>query len=113
MWHLITAIVRPHQLDAVKNALREAGATGLTVGEARGYGRQGGHAETYRGAEYEVDFLPKIKVEVLVDTFDAERVAGALSAAARTGDIGDGKVWITAIDQATRIRTGELGPDAV
>ena len=113
MLHLVTAIVKPHMLEAVKDALRAAGVAGLTVSEVKGFGRQGGHTETYRGAEYKIDFVPKVKVEVLVDTGDAEKVAEVIAAAARTGKIGDGKIWVMAVDQAVRIRTGEMGIDAV
>jgi nitrogen regulatory protein P-II 1 len=113
MLHLITAIVKPHRLEEVKDSLREAGVTGLTVTEVRGYGRQGGHDETYRGSEYHIDFLPKVKVEVLIATEDVDRVTKVLADAARTGQIGDGKVWVVAVDRAMRIRTGEMDVDAV
>ena len=113
MLHLVTAIVKPHMLEAVKDALRAAGVAGLTVSEVKGFGRQGGHTETYRGAEYKIDFVPKVKIEVLVDTGDAEKVAEVIAGAARTGKIGDGKIWVMAVDQAVRIRTGEMGTDAV
>jgi nitrogen regulatory protein P-II 1 len=113
MLHLVTAIVKPHMLEAVKDALRAAGVAGLTVSEVKGFGRQGGHTETYRGAEYKIDFVPKVKIEVLVDSGDAEKVAEVIAGAARTGKIGDGKIWLTSIDQAVRIRTGEMGTDAV
>ncbi|MFN0091845.1 MAG: P-II family nitrogen regulator [Acidimicrobiales bacterium] len=113
MVHLVTAIIKPHMLEGVKDALRDAGVAGMTVSEVRGFGRQGGHTETYRGAEYTVDFLPKIKVEVLTGSSDAEKVAETIRLAARTGKIGDGKIWITPVDRAMRIRTGELGSDAV
>jgi nitrogen regulatory protein P-II 1 len=110
---LITAIVKPHKLDDVKEALRAAGVNGMTVTEARGFGRQGGHTETYRGAEYSIDFVPKVKVEVLCATDTADAVVDALVAAARTEKIGDGKVWVTAADRVVRIRTGELDTDAI
>ncbi|MFP5322566.1 MAG: P-II family nitrogen regulator [Acidimicrobiia bacterium] len=110
---LVTAIVKPHVLDQVRSALVGAGITGMTVTEVRGFGRQSGHTETYRGAEYTVDFLPKLKLEVVVDLFDAEHVAEVIVAAARTGQIGDGKVWITDVDRTVRIRTGERGTDAL
>ena len=113
MLHLVTAIIKPHQLDEVKEALRGAGILGMTVTEVRGFGRQGGHSETYRGAEYKIDFIPKVKIEVLAGTEDAERVAGLIAESARTGQIGDGKVWVTAVDRAIRIRTGEMGDDAL
>ena len=110
---LITAIVKPFKLDDVKAALEAAGVTGLTVSEAQGFGRQGGHTEVYRGAEYRVDFVPKVRVEVVVADEDADRVVRALVDAARTGRIGDGKVWTTPVDDLIRIRTDERGPDAL
>jgi nitrogen regulatory protein P-II 1 len=110
---LITAIVKPFKLDDVKEALKAAGVQGMTVTEVQGFGRQSGHTEVYRGAEYTVDFVPKVKVEVVVDVGDAERVAGVIADAARTGKIGDGKVWITGVDRVLRIRTGELDTDAI
>lgn len=113
MLHLVTAIVKPHRVEEVKDALRAAGATGMTITEVRGYGRQGGHKETYRGSEYNIDFVPKVKIEVLVQTDDAERVTKLIADAARTGSIGDGKIWVSSIDRAIRIRTGELDADAV
>ena len=111
--HLVTAIVKPHMLEAVKDALRAAGVAGLTVTEVKGFGRQGGHTETYRGAEYKIDFVPKVKIEVLSDSGQAEKVAEVIAGAARTGKIGDGKIWVAPIDMVVRIRTGEMGPDAV
>lgn len=113
MLHVVTAVVKPHMLEAVKDALREAGVQGLTVTEVKGFGRQGGHTETYRGAEYQVDFVPKVKVEVLCETGEAEKIAEIIANAARTGKIGDGKIWIGAVDRAVRIRTGEQGTDAL
>jgi nitrogen regulatory protein P-II 1 len=113
MLQLITAIIKPHVVDDVREALQGIGVQGMTVSEVKGFGRQGGHTETYRGAEYKVDFVPKVKVEVLVAAADAENVADTLVAAAQTGKIGDGKVWLTAIDRVQRIRTGEQGTDAV
>jgi nitrogen regulatory protein P-II 1 len=113
MTQLVTAIIKPHRLDAVKEALQSAGHLGMTVTEVRGFGRQGGHTETYRGAEYSIDFLPKLKLEVLIDAADAESVVAMVSDAARTGQIGDGKIWVTTVDAATRIRTGEKGADAI
>ena len=113
MLHLVTAIVKPHMLDAVKDALRESGVSGLTVTEVKGFGRQGGHTETYRGAEYKIDFVPKVKIEVLCDSGEAEKIAEVIAGSARTGKIGDGKIWIAVVDRAVRIRTGEMGLDAV
>jgi nitrogen regulatory protein P-II 1 len=110
---LVTAIVKPFKIDDVKAALTEIGVQGMTVSEVRGFGRQRGHTEVYRGAEYTVDFVPKVRVEVLVDDAEAERVSEAITNAARTGKIGDGKVWIVPLDGVTRIRTGEMGHDAV
>ncbi len=110
---LITAIVKPFKLEDVKEALKGAGVQGMTVTEVQGFGRQSGHTEVYRGAEYTVDFVPKVRVELVVDVADAERVAGLIVDAARTGKIGDGKVWITEVDRLVRIRTGELNDDAL
>jgi nitrogen regulatory protein P-II 1 len=110
---LVTAIIKPFKLEEVKAALQAAGVTGMTVSEAQGFGRQGGHTEVYRGAEYRIDFVPKVRVEVVVDDRDADRVVQALVEAARTGRIGDGKVWTVPVDDLIRIRTGERGPDAV
>jgi len=110
---LITAVIKPFKLDDVKAALDVAGAHGVTVGEVQGYGRQRGHSEVYRGAEYRVDFVPKLRLEVLVDDPDAERVLAAIVAAARTGKIGDGKAWVSDVGGLTRIRTGERGADAL
>jgi len=111
--HLVTAIIKPHRLEEVKAALRTAGVQGITATEVRGFGRQGGHTETYRGAEYTIDFVPKLRLEILVETGDAERVASLVADAARTGKIGDGKIWVTPVDRAVRIRTGEMGVDAL
>ena len=113
MLHLITAIIKPHKLDAVKEALNEVGVSGMTVTEARGFGRQGGHTETYRGAEYQIDFVPKIKLEILCDSGDTDKIADAIARSAQTGKIGDGKIWLLPVDQAFRIRTGEMGSEAV
>ena len=110
---LITAIIKPYALDAVKDALKGAGVTGLTVSEVRGFGRQSGHTETYRGTEYTIEFVPKAKVEVLVDQMDADKVVDTIAAAARSGKIGDGKIWITDVARTVRIRTGEEGADAI
>src|SRR5438046_6892400 len=110
---LVTAIIKPHQLDEVKEALEAYGISGMTVSEASGYGRQRGHTEVYRGAEYTVDFVPKVRIEVLVDDADAGGVLDAIVAAAQTGSIGDGKVWSTSVDDVVRVRTGERGADAL
>ena len=110
---LITAIIKPFKLDDVKEALRGLGVQGMTVSEVRGFGRQRGHTEVYRGAEYTVDFVPKVRVEVVVDDSDVDRVVDAIVAAARTEKIGDGKVWITSVENVVRIRTGEMGHDAL
>jgi nitrogen regulatory protein P-II 1 len=110
---LITAVVKPFKLDDVKGALKEAGVTGMTVTEVQGFGRQSGHTEVYRGAEYTIDFVPKVRIEVLADDADVSRLIEVLSGAARTGKIGDGKVWVTEVDQVSRIRTGEQGVDAL
>ncbi|MFA5918567.1 MAG: P-II family nitrogen regulator [Candidatus Nanopelagicaceae bacterium] len=110
---LITAILKPFKLDEVKNALQAHGVTGMTVSEASGFGRQGGHTEVYRGAEYTVDLIPKVRLEVLVDDSEAESVIGVIVKAASTGSIGDGKVWSTPVDQVVRVRTGERGVDAI
>ena len=110
---LITAILKPFKLEDVKNALQAHGVTGMTVSEASGFGRQGGHTEVYRGAEYTVDLIPKVRLEVLADDGDAEAVIGVIVKAASTGSIGDGKVWSTSIDQVVRVRTGERGVDAI
>jgi nitrogen regulatory protein PII len=113
MLHLVTAIIKPHKLDDVKDALRSAGVMGLTATEVKGFGRQGGKTETYRGAEYTVDFLPKVRIEVLCDAGEADKVVDTIAGAARTGKIGDGKIWTTAVERAVRIRTGEMGADAL
>ncbi len=110
---LVTAVIKPHMLDGVKEALQAIDVQGLTVTEVKGFGRQGGHTETYRGAEYQVDFVPKLKIEIVVDGADADKVAETVRGAAQTGKIGDGKIWITSVDALVRIRTGEVGSDAV
>jgi nitrogen regulatory protein P-II 1 len=110
---LVTAIVKPFKLDEVKSALETLGVLGLTVSEVRGYGRQKGHTEVYRGAEYTVDLVPKVRVEVLVDDLDADKVVDTVVEAARTGKIGDGKVWVTPVEAVVRVRTGERGADAL
>jgi nitrogen regulatory protein P-II 1 len=110
---LVTAVIKPFKLDDVKTALQEMGIQGLTVTEASGYGRQRGHTEVYRGAEYTVDLVPKIRIEVLVEDEDAEQLIDVVVKAARTGKIGDGKVWSVPVETAIRVRTGERGPDAL
>jgi nitrogen regulatory protein P-II 1 len=110
---LVTAIIKPHQLDEVKEALEAYGISGMTVSEASGYGRQRGHSEVYRGAEYQVDFVPKVRLEVLVDDMDAGSVADVILKAAQTGRIGDGKIWTVPVDDVVRVRTGERGVDAL
>ena len=110
---LITAIIKPYALDAVKDALKGTGVMGLTVSEVRGFGRQSGHTETYRGTEYTIEFVPKAKVEILADEMDADKIVDTIAAAARTGKIGDGKIWTVPVDSVTRVRTGEKGADAL
>jgi nitrogen regulatory protein P-II 1 len=110
---LITAVVKPHKLDDIKNALEAHGVQGMTVSEASGYGRQRGHTEVYRGAEYTTDLVPKVRIEVLVESADAADVLDAIVKAAQTGRIGDGKVWVMPVDEVVRVRTGETGDDAV
>ncbi|MCM2576635.1 P-II family nitrogen regulator [Streptomyces meridianus] len=110
---LITAVVKPHRLDEIKEALQAFGVQGLTVTEASGYGRQRGHTEVYRGAEYTVDLVPKIRIEVLVEDADAEQLIEVVVKAARTGQIGDGKVWSVPVETVVRVRTDERGPDAL
>ena len=110
---LVTAIVKPFKLDDVKDALKSAGVAGMTVSEVRGFGRQGGHTETYRGSEYQIDFVPKSRLDIIVDDADVERVVDSIVSAAGTGKIGDGKVWVTDVDRLIRIRTKEEGTDAV
>lgn len=110
---LITAIIKPFKLDDVREALSEIGVTGITVTEVKGFGRQKGHTELYRGAEYIVDFLPKVKIEAAVSTEQVDQAIEAISSAANTGKIGDGKIFVSAVEQTIRIRTGETGPDAL
>ncbi|MGX1670612.1 P-II family nitrogen regulator [Streptomyces sp. NPDC055400] len=110
---LVTAIVKPFRLDEVKTALQELGVQGLTVTEASGYGRQRGHTEVYRGAEYRVDLVPKVRIEVVIEDADLDPVIDAIVRAAQTGKIGDGKVWAVPVETVVRVRTGERGPDAV
>ncbi len=110
---LVTAIVKPHRIEEVKEALREIGVAGLTTTDVEGFGRQRGHTEVYRGAEYQVDFVPKVRVEVVVADGDEGEVVDTIVKAARTGKIGDGKIWVTDVERLVRIRTGEMGPDAL
>ena len=110
---LITAIIKPFKLETVKEALQANGIDGMTVSEASGFGRQRGHVEVYRGAEYTVDLVPKVRIEVVVDEADVDRVVDAIVAAARTDKIGDGKVWVTPVERIVRVRTGEQGHDAI
>ena len=113
MVSLVTAVIKPFKLEEVKDALRGIGIQGITVDEVKGVGRQGGHTETYRGAEYQIDFLPKVRVEVLCETGDAEKVVDTIADAARTGKIGDGKIWITAVERVVRVRTNERDVEAL
>ena len=110
---LVTAIIKPHMLDAVKDALKGAGVQGITVSEVKGFGRQGGHTETYRGTEYTIDFVPKVKLEVVADDGDVDGVVDAIAKSAQTGKIGDGKIWVAPLGRLVRIRTGEEGVDAI
>ena len=110
---LITAIVKPFKVDDVKDALKGAGVQGMTVSEVRGFGRQGGHSETYRGAEYKIDFVPKVSIQLVVDDTSVDHVVDTIREAAATGKIGDGKIWVTDIDRLVRIRTGEEGTEAI
>jgi nitrogen regulatory protein P-II 1 len=110
---LITAVVKPFRLDEVKEALKGAGVAGITVSEVQGFGRQAGHTEVYRGTEYQVDFVPKIRLELVVDDADVANLVTVISESAKTGKIGDGKIWVTDVPQVLRIRTGERGTDAV
>ena len=110
---LVTAIVKPFKIDDVKEALKAASVHGMTVTEVRGFGRQGGHTETYRGSEYQIDFVPKAKIELVVEDADVENVLDVITKAANTGKIGDGKIWVTNVEQIIRIRTGEHGADAI
>ena len=113
MPHLVTAIIKPFKLEDVKEALRVAGLTGLTVSEVQGYGRQGGKSESFRGAEYKIDFVPKVRLEVLVDSERVDEVMDLIAESARVGKIGDGKIWTINLDNLMRIRTGEKGNDAI
>jgi nitrogen regulatory protein P-II 1 len=110
---VVVAVVKPHKLDEVKEALRDVGVSGLTTTDVEGFGRQRGHTEVYRGAEYQVDLVPKVKVEILVADDQTQGVVDAVTKAARTGKIGDGKIWVMPVEQVVRIRTGEMGQDAL
>lgn len=110
---LVTAVIKPFKLDEVKDALKAVGIAGMTVSEVRGFGRQGGHTETYRGAEYKIDFVPKVVLEAVVDASQADMVVDAIAKAAATGKIGDGKIWVTDVERIVRIRTGEEGTSAI
>src|SRR5690349_18867099 len=110
---LVTAVIKPFKLDEVKDALKAAGVAGMTVGEVRGFGRQGGHTETYRGAEYKIDFVPKVMIEIVLDDALVDGIVDTIARSAATGKIGDGKIWISDIERVVRIRTGEEGVDAV
>jgi len=113
MVNLVTAVIKPHKLEEVKDALKGIGITGLTVDEVKGFGRQGGHTETYRGAEYKVDLLPKVKVDIVCSEADTDNVVDTIVAAAKTDKIGDGKVWVTPVTKIVRIRTSEMGEEAL
>ena len=113
MVHLVTAVIKPHKLEEVKDALRGIGVLGLTITEVKGFGRQGGHTETYRGAEYTVDFLPKIKLEVVCDSSEADKIVDTIVDSAQTGKIGDGTIWVTSVDRLVRVRTGERDTEAI
>jgi nitrogen regulatory protein P-II 1 len=110
---LVTAVIKPFKLDDVKDALKSAGVAGITVSEVRGFGRQGGHTETYRGAEYKIDFVPKVSLSVVVAADVADTVVDTIVSSAATGKIGDGKIWVTDVERLVRIRTGEEGIDAI
>ena len=110
---LITAVIKPFKLDEVKDALKAAGIGGMTVAEVRGFGRQGGHTETYRGAEYQIDFVPKVSIELVIDDEQADLAVDTIARAAATGKIGDGKIWVTEVERIVRIRTAEEGPAAI
>ena len=113
MAYLVTAIIKPFKLEEVKDALKNAGVHGITVTEVQGFGRQAGHTEVYRGAEYKIDFVPKVRLEIVVDDDDVERLRHVIVTTARTGKIGDGKIWTMPVDDITRIRTGERGEEAL
>ena len=110
---LVTAVIKPFKLDEVKDALKAAGVTGITVGEVRGFGRQGGHTETYRGAEYKIDFVPKVMIEIVLDDSAVDGIVDTIARSASTGKIGDGKIWVSDIERVVRIRSGETDESAV
>ncbi len=111
--YLVTAVLKPHRLEEVTSALKDLDVSGLTISEVQGFGRQRGHTEVYRGSEYKVDYVPKVRIDVVCDGADADKVAEVIAASARTGKIGDGKIWITEVSRLVRIRTGEAGADAL
>jgi nitrogen regulatory protein P-II 1 len=111
--HLVTAIVKPHRLEDVTSSLKDIGVSGLTISEVQGFGRQRGHTEVYRGSEYKVDYVPKVMIQIVCESSEAEKIADVIADAARTGKIGDGKIWITEVARLIRIRTGESGDDAL
>lgn len=113
MAHLVTAVIKPHKLEEVKEALRAAGILGLSVSELQGYGRQGGKSETFRGSEYTVEFVPKVRLEVVVSSTEVDKIVDLIADTARTGKIGDGKIWSMPLDTVTRVRTGEKGDEAL
>ncbi len=113
MVHLVTAVIKPHRLEDVRDALRAFGVTGMTASEVQGYGRQGGKTEVFRGAEYTVAFVPKVRIEILVDSDDVDDIVNVIVKSGRTGKIGDGKVWAVSVDRLVRVRTGESGTDAL
>ena len=110
---LVTAVIKPFKLDEVKDALKSLGIAGMTATEVRGFGRQGGHTETYRGAEYQIDFIPKVELQLVVDAAIVDQVVDAIQSSAATGQIGDGKIWVTEVERLVRIRTGEEGSEAI
>jgi nitrogen regulatory protein P-II 1 len=110
---LVTAVVKPYRIEDVKDALKGGGLLGLTVDEVKGFGRQGGHVETYRGSEYNIDFLPKVRLQIVVEDADGDRAIELITDGAQTGKIGDGKIWVTDVTKVVRIRTGELDSDAL
>jgi nitrogen regulatory protein P-II 1 len=111
--YLVTAVLKPHRLEDVTTALKELDVSGVTVSEVQGFGRQRGHTEVYRGSEYKVDFVPKVMAQVVCDVTEADKIADVIADAARTGKIGDGRIWVTEVARTIRIRTGEVGPDAL